>query len=83
MKSQKEAETQKKQESPPPSVKELGVINLEHLPNDLFAVLFMTNNHKDSWRLLNIYCVLLENPVLAVLAGSHKVSKMDAVDFML
>jgi len=46
---------------------------VEHIPNDVFAVLFMTSSQSGSWRLLNMYAALLGNPVLAVLAACHSV----------
>ncbi|XP_067933380.1 spatacsin-like [Watersipora subatra] len=44
----------------------------ERLPNDIFGVLFLTNNHPGSWKQLNSYAIQLENPMLALMAASNK-----------
>ena len=46
----------------------------DNLPDDFFTVLFHCQDHPHPWQALLAYCIALERPLLALLAGSYPVS---------
>ena len=51
-------------------------ISADDLPEDLFSVLFLCQDHTYPWKALLAYCIALERPLLALLAASYKVGQL-------